>query len=143
MDLEAMNKQIKGYCKPHVDERGARLINKMKLIKFDKNLKKATFVSNSVDPCELYYIQIHYSHELVEALEAITGLPSYVEYQIEREPLKPVHKRFTIGETKPGSSCDDSGPSLAQRIAVLEQQVASLQAKVGALTTGASDSFSF
>lgn len=128
MDLAIMEKQIKGYCEQHIDKMGARIIGEMKLIHYDERLRKATFLSD--DACYMYYIQIHYSNELIEALESITGQPSYVECLIEQEPLKPVHKRFTIGKTEPGSDCDDSGPSLSERIDKLEQQVASLQAKL-------------
>lgn len=77
MDLAIMEKQIKGYCEQHAGKMGARIIGKMKLIKYDENLKKATFLLD--DACYMYYIQIHYSNELVEALESITGQPSYVD----------------------------------------------------------------
>lgn len=136
MDLAIMEKQIKEYCEQHIDKMGARMIRKMKLIKFDESLKEATFLAE--DACDLCYIQSHDSNELVAALESITGQPSHVECLAKREPLKPVHKRFTIVRTEPGDGYADSGPSLPERIDKLEQQVASLQAKLESFISSAS-----
>ena len=98
MDLAILDKRMKEYCEQHMDRSDFRLICRLKLILYDEGLRKAIFPAE--DLCELHGIGLHYSNELVAALESVTGQPSYVECRVRREIPKPIHKRFTIGVTE-------------------------------------------